>query len=201
VQRDGEVEPKPTARRQRRFATPPPRAQHGARNSQTNLDIAAMERGVDNRRRAVGIWMKDDIFWPDAEQGRPVMPITGWNAVAPRQLCDPVRDDRMDQIDRTEKFGGEALTWDRVERGGCADFDHASLVHHDDTVGHRQGLCLIMGDVQRGDAEIALERPKLAAQLLAQGCVKIGERLVEKQNARFRHQSACQRDTLLLAAG
>ena len=58
-----------------------------------------------------------------------------------------------------------------------------------------------MGDVDRGDAELALQR----ADLLAQGDADLGverrQRLVEQQDLRLDGEGAGQRHALLLAAG
>ena len=77
--------------------------------------------------------------------------------------------------------------------------DHA-LVHHDDAVGHRQRLFLVVRDHDRRDAEPLLQRADLAAQPHALQRVERRQRLVEQQQARRRRERARQRDALLLAA-
>jgi hypothetical protein len=58
-----------------------------------------------------------------------------------------------------------------------------------------------VGDVDRGDAELALEPLELVAQRLAQLGVQVGQRLVEQQQRRLDDQRAGQREALLLATG
>ncbi|MPL80520.1 hypothetical protein SDC9_26421 [bioreactor metagenome] len=77
--------------------------------------------------------------------------------------------------------------------------DHA-LFHHHDAVRHHQRLALVMGDVDRGDADALLQVADEEAHVVAQRGVEIGERLVEEQHRRLDHQRAGQRDALLLPA-
>ena len=58
-----------------------------------------------------------------------------------------------------------------------------------------------MGDQDRGDAELALQAPDLAAHGQPQRGVEVGERLVEQQELRLLDQRAGERHALLLAAG
>ena len=58
-----------------------------------------------------------------------------------------------------------------------------------------------MGDVDRGDAELALEVLELLPQLVAQLGVQIGERLVEQQDLGLQHERPGDGDALLLPAG
>ena len=100
-----------------------------------------------------------------------------------------------------EKFGGEAVARRAVEVARLALLDDAPAVHDDDAVGKRHRLGLVVGDVDRRDAEAALQGADILAQLLAQFGVEIGERLVEKQDVRLDDERASERDALLLTAG
>src|SRR3546814_16819359 len=62
-------------------------------------------------------------------------------------------------------------------------------------------LLLIVGDVDRREAELLLQLADVLAHTPAQLGVEIGERLVAQQNRRLQHQRAGDRDALLLAAG
>jgi len=57
-----------------------------------------------------------------------------------------------------------------------------------------------MGHVQGRDARAPEDEAKLVNELLAQGAIKRGQRLVEHQQARPGSKGACQRDALLFAA-
>ena len=70
----------------------------------------------------------------------------------------------------------------RIERMRIVDLLDAALVHHRDAVGGDHRLGLVVGDVDRGDAELVVQAPDLEAHLLAQIGVEVGERLVEQQH-------------------
>ncbi len=88
-----------------------------------------------------------------------------------------------------------------VELGRRADLLDAALVEHRNTVGDRVRLLLIVGDVDRGDAELALQHFQLGAHLDPQLGVEVGERLVEQQHLGLDHDRPGERDALLLPTG
>ena len=88
-----------------------------------------------------------------------------------------------------------------VKFGRRADLLDAALVEHRDAVGDGVRLLLVVGDVDRGDAELALQQLELGAHLDAQLGVEVGQRLVEQQHLGLDHDGAGERDALLLAAG
>ena len=75
------------------------------------------------------------------------------------------------------------------------------MVHDHDQIGQRDCFLLRVGDVDEGDAEIALHAPELAAHLQPQEFVEGRQGFVQQQNARIRDQGAGERDALFLAAG
>ncbi len=88
-----------------------------------------------------------------------------------------------------------------VDLARPAELDDAAVLHHRDVAGQRQRLDLVVGDVDRGDAELALQPLELVAQRLAQLGVEVGQRLVEQQQRRLDDERPGQREALLLAAG
>jgi hypothetical protein len=72
--------------------------------------------------------------------------------------------------------------------------------HDRETIGHRERLLLIMGDIEHRHAEIALDAFDLALQLLTQLAVEGAERLVHQQNRRREHDGAREGHALLLPA-
>ena len=88
-----------------------------------------------------------------------------------------------------------------VDFRGRADLFDLPLVHHRDTVGHAQGLLLVVGDEDEGDTEAFLQVFQLGAHLRAQLGVEGGERFVQKKNLRLANNGPRQRDTLTLPAG
>ena len=75
------------------------------------------------------------------------------------------------------------------------------VVHHRDPVRHRQRLLLVVGDVDEGDPDVALDPLQLHLQALAELQVQRSERLVQQQDLRQVDERPGQRDPLLLAAG
>ena len=74
------------------------------------------------------------------------------------------------------------------------------IVHHDDAVGHRQRLLLVVGDIDHRQAELGLDFADFLAHMPSELGVEVGERLVEQQHLRLQHQRPRHRDALLLAA-
>ncbi len=70
-----------------------------------------------------------------------------------------------------------------------------------DPVAHRHGLGLVVGDVDRGDAEAALQRSDLGAGLHAQLGVEVGQRLVHEEDLRRADDRAAHGDALTLTTG
>ena len=77
----------------------------------------------------------------------------------------------------------------------------APLAHDDDLVAHHQRFGLIVGDIDRGDADLVLDALELDAHLLAQLQIEVGQRFVEQEQPRPRDDGAGKRRALLLAAG
>ena len=75
----------------------------------------------------------------------------------------------------------------------------AAQQHH--LVGHAHGLGLVVRHVHHGDAQVLLQRADLAAHVVAQLGVQVGQRFVHQADRRFGNHGAAQRHALLLAAG
>ena len=76
-----------------------------------------------------------------------------------------------------------------------------AIAEYGDPVGHRHRFGLIMGDIDHGDADLAMDAFELDLHLLAQILVERAQRLVEQQHIRIEHQPARQGDALLLSSG
>ena len=74
-------------------------------------------------------------------------------------------------------------------------------LHHGDAVAHRHGLDLVVGHVEVGGLQAAVQLADLGAGLHAQLGVEVGQRLVHQEDLRLAHDGAAQRDALALAAG
>ena len=73
-------------------------------------------------------------------------------------------------------------------------------MHHDEPVGERERLVVVVGHEQRGEPEPHEERAQLGDQPFAQRAVERAERLVEHEQPRLGGERAGERDALLLAA-
>ena len=85
-----------------------------------------------------------------------------------------------------------------VQLLGRALLFDAALVHQHDAVGHGQRFFLIVRDHDAGDAQLALQRADLAAQLGAHLGIEGRQRLVQQQHARLGRQRPGQGHALLL---
>src|SRR5262245_38357027 len=150
--------------------------------------------GEAQRDAARNILISDDkVFGADSQNAGP----------ARRQLRFYLVRLRGHQIHRRRADeggdeGGRGLLVD-IER--VADLlDHAAI-HHDQNVGERHRLELVVGDVDRGRAQPALQLPDLDAHGDAEFRIEVGQRLVEQKGFRLAHDGAAHGDALALAAG
>ena len=88
-----------------------------------------------------------------------------------------------------------------VDVHGGADLLDAALVEDDHGVGEGEGLLLVVGDVDEGDAELLVHLLELDLHVLAHLEVQGGEGLVEEEHLGLVHDGAGDGDALLLAAG
>ena len=84
----------------------------------------------------------------------------------------------------------------QVARG--ADLLQHAVLQHRDAVAHGERLGLVVRDVDRGDAEAALERRDLGAGLHAELGVEVRQRLVHEEHLGLTHDGAAHGDALTL---
>ena len=89
----------------------------------------------------------------------------------------------------------------RIHLGRGPDLLHHAVLHHHDAIGQRQCLVLIVGDVDGGAIELAVDAPNLRPRLDAQLGVEIGQRLVHEDQRRLDDDGAGDGHALLLSAG
>ena len=77
----------------------------------------------------------------------------------------------------------------------------APVVDDRDAVRHGQRLALVVGDVDRGHAELLVQVPQLDLHVVAQLLVERRQRLVHQQDPRLEDDGPGERHPLLLAAG
>ncbi len=88
----------------------------------------------------------------------------------------------------------------RVNFRRDGDLLHHAVLHDDDPVGERQRLVLVVGDVDRGAPQLAVDAADLGAHLEPQLGVEVGKRLVHQHQRRLYDDGACERNALLLSA-
>ncbi|KAG1254300.1 hypothetical protein G6F65_017099 [Rhizopus arrhizus] len=100
-----------------------------------------------------------------------------------------------------KEAGHEQIGRAVVQRHRRVDLlDDAVLQHHDALAqGHR--FDLVMGHVDHGGAQLAVQLRDLGPHTVAQLGIQVRQRLVEQEHRRLAHQRAAQRNTLALAAG
>ncbi len=99
-----------------------------------------------------------------------------------------------------EEPGHELRAGLAPDLGGGTVADHAALAHHHQAIGHRVGLLLVVGDVDRGRARRRQHPSQVHGEAIAQGAVERAERLVEHEQPRGGGERAGQRHPLGLAA-
>lgn len=75
------------------------------------------------------------------------------------------------------------------------------MVHDDDDVGHAEGLFLIVGNEDEGNAQLFFDLNEFQLHTAAQLAVQGAERFVEKQDPRFIDDGSGNGHALLLTAG
>ena len=142
-------------------------------------DVAHRARLDVQALGGLALLQQADLLGPDRE--------------APPVALDDVRD--------PHEAGDELVGRMLVDVGGRADLLDAPRAEHGQAVAHRQRLLLVVGDVDEGDADLALDALELDLHLLAQLEVQRAQRLVEQQHLRAVDDRPRQRDALALAAG
>ena len=84
---------------------------------------------------------------------------------------------------------------------GLADLQNVSGVHNDDPVRQGDGLLVVVGHDDGGDAQLFLDALDLHLHLHPELGVQVGKGLVQQQDGGTGHQGTSQGHTLLLAAG
>ena len=101
---------------------------------------------------------------------------------------------------RADELGDEEIGGIEVDLGGRADLLQDALVHHDDAVGERHRLDLVVRHVDRGRAVLEVEALELDAHAFAQLGIERADGLVEEQRLGPADQRAADGDALHVAA-
>ncbi|MPL92914.1 hypothetical protein SDC9_39038 [bioreactor metagenome] len=109
-------------------------------------------------------------------------------------------DLRRQEVHYPDEIGHTARVRPAVEGFGIGELGDLALEHHRDPVRHHEGLFLVVGDQNEGDAHLALQLDQLDLHLLADLLVERRERLIEEQHLRLQDQRAGKRHALPLPA-
>ena len=117
------------------------------------------------------------------------------------RLVDGVHRNRQEvHLRAADEAGDEQVARMVIELERRAGLLDDAALQHDDLVGHRHGLDLVVGDVDHGRGELLVQPGKLDPHLYAQSGIEIGERLVEQEDLGLPHDGAADGDALALAA-
>ena len=101
---------------------------------------------------------------------------------------------------RTEEPSDKEIGWTVIEFGRRAYLFNKPGAQHDNAVCERHRLDLVVGDIDHGHAEVAMQLGDLDAHLGAQFSVEIGQGFVEQEKLWLAHDRAADGDALALAA-
>lgn len=110
-------------------------------------------------------------------------------------------DHPVEQVDRTDELGDEAVGRLLVDLVRLADLLDPAGIHHRDAGGHGHRFFLVVGDHHAGHARRFDDADQFQLHLRAQLLVQRAHRLVQQQQLRPLGQRPRQRHALLLAAG
>ncbi len=175
-----------------------PRRPGGAGKDGLGTQIFGMGDG-----RSQALVSQQQVFWTNAgDQG--ALGASGQHRAAgagdhqPR-LC-PLRGEQVHRR-RADEAGGEMRRRRGVEFGRRRVLLHPPVAQQHDLVGHAHRLGLVVGDIEHGDAQPALQREQFPPHLRAQLRVQVGERFVHQADRRLGDDRAAERHALLLSAG
>ncbi len=102
---------------------------------------------------------------------------------------------------RTDEAGDEGIGGAFEDLHGGGELGGVALVENEQSVAEGHGLYLVVGDVEAGDTEAALQAADLAAHLDAKLGIEVGEGFVEQEEPGLADDGAAHGDALALAAG
>src|SRR5579862_669373 len=107
----------------------------------------------------------------------------------------------LDQVHRrrADETGDEAVGGTVVDVLRSVDLLEQTVAHDSDAIAHRHRLDLIVGDIDGGDSEVALQPVNLSARLYTKLRVEIRQRLIHEEGLRLADDGATHRHALSLA--
>jgi len=157
-----------------------------------------------------------EIFGPDADDDRlPDVALESGSLlehrVVERDLLTTDQDDwtpvAVDDVAveevhrrRADERSDEDVVGSVIERLGLVDLLELARLQNHHTVAHRHGLDLVVGDIDGGDTEGALDPGDLGTHLDAELGVEVRQRLVHQECSRLADDRPAHGDALALAA-
>ena len=129
--------------------------------------------------------------------GRGTRPADGLHAELSLGFADGAREDVHRRA--PDEAGHERVGRHVPDRLGRVQLLEHAVLEHGDPLTHRHRLDLVVGDVEDGDAELAVQIDELRPHLDPKLCVEVGQGLVHQEDLWPAHQGPGQGDTLALA--
>src|SRR5262249_19902913 len=107
---------------------------------------------------------------------------------------------RGEEVGVADEAGHEDGGGGLVDLARGAHLLEPAAAHHRDAVRHGERLTLVVGDIDRGDPDLALELLELELHAIAELLVERAQRLVEEEHGRTRDESPGEGHPLLLPA-
>ena len=76
-----------------------------------------------------------------------------------------------------------------------------AVLHNHDAVAHGHSFGLVMGNVNKGGAQLLMQLGQLGSHLSTQLGVQVGQRFVQQEDLRLTHDGTAQGNTLTLTTG
>ena len=107
----------------------------------------------------------------------------------------------VEEVGVSDEVRGEHVRRLRVDLSRRPDLYQLSAAHEGDAVGEGERFFLVVGDVDGGQFQFAVDAFDLLAHFVAQFGVQVAERFVEQEDVRFGDERSGEGDALLLSAG
>ncbi len=107
----------------------------------------------------------------------------------------------VDDIAFTDEIRDKGIFRFIINVYGRADLKNVPPVHDDDRIAHGQGFLLIVGHINKGNADLLLNLLELYLHFFSQLEIQSAQRFVQKQHLRAVDDGACDRNSLLLTTG
>src|SRR6266850_4060938 len=155
-----------------------------------NAGDDAVESSIPGRGYADSLWTKREV------------PRVAMNAGRKRrtQRCPMCARNHVD-LWAADHLGDPQVLRIAIEPLRSVDLKQLAAHHHGDAVGHGHRFGLIVGDVDEGDAQTAVQRDDFRAHLHPQLGVEVGQRLVHQEHCGMPYHRAAERNALALTTG